>query len=535
MRFLSRFRTNIRYPISVAALAAAAAFVLAACGDSADQQDQQQDQQSASDSVQVEASQQTQQDAATQRNDTPSDQQQQAARQQQDQSPAEQQSQDDPQPSATVTRTPAGDDDDQDDELQAADVQTETEQEAPAQQVQQAEQDKPDQDSSDEGQPSGGSEQEQPAQQQEEAQEDPAAPPEPTAAEQLQLRAQEIAANATVSDLVDVTRWLNGEETSIALELAKGNVVLIDFWTYTCINCVRTLPFLTEWHDKYAPHGLRIFGVHTPEFDFERDPDNVLQAIEQYGIQYVVPQDNDYRTWRAFSNRYWPAKYLIGPTMDVRYQHFGEGDYLETELQIRAALEDAGADLSDVPVGTVAVAPVRDPTAERQTRELYAGTRRNYNRPYAAQEEYYLEANVAIDYTDIDTDEEDRANNFWYVHGLWRNEPESIVHARTTENLEDYFAFDFVARSVNVVMSPGEGGEPYDVFIEMDGRWLDPRDAGDDIRFDEQGRSFVRVTKYDLFRLVNIDVWSRHELKLSSNSDQFRIFAFTFGSYLGGE
>lgn len=357
---------------------------------------------------------------------------------------------------------------------------------------------------------------------------------------QLQARADEIAANGSVNDITGINRWLNGGETTIARELASGNVVLIDFWTYTCINCVRTLPFLREWHAKYGDRGLTIIGVHTPEFDFEKITANVVDSMEMYDIGWLVAQDNDWRTWRAFNNRYWPAKYLIGPAMDVRYQHFGEGDYLETEHEIRRALEAAGWDISDVPEGTVAVAPQRDPVSRGQTRELYGGTRRNYgSRQYAAQPEYYLEAGVAQLYTDFQGSLISRLNarehHKWYLQGLWRNDPEAIVHARTTENLEDYLAFKFTARTVNVVLTVAEGGEPFNVYIEMDGRWLQPNEVGADIRFDDEGRSYVRVTRNDLYRLVVLEEWSTHELKLRSNSDQLAIFAFTFGSYLGGE
>ena len=357
---------------------------------------------------------------------------------------------------------------------------------------------------------------------------------------ELEARAAAIAASGSVNDITGINRWLNGEATTIARELAKGNIVLIDFWTYTCINCVRTFPFLREWHAKYGDRGLTIIGVHTPEFEFEKLPENVLDSIEQYDIGWLVAQDNDFRTWRAFNNRYWPAKYLIGPAMDIRYQHFGEGDYLETEHEIRRAPLDAGWDVTDIPEGTTAVAPVRDPQSRGQTRELYGGTRRNYGSvQYAAQTAYYLEAGTAQHYTDVTGSLESRLqardHHKWYLQGLWRNEEEAIVHARTTENLEDYLAFKFTSRTVNVVLTLPEDGEPFNVYIEMDGRWLRPNETGADILFDGDGRSYVRVTRNDLYRLVVLDEWSTHELKLRSNSDQLAIFAFTFGSYLGGE
>ena len=171
----------------------------------------------------------------------------------------------------------------------------------------------------------------------------------------LLARAAAIRAEATTPDLTGLVDWLNGEPTTIARELAKGNVVLIDFWTFGCYNCQNTLPYLTAWDEKYREHGLVILGVHRPEFAYEEDPERIRDAIARYGIEYSVPLDNDARTWRAYRNRWWPAKYLIGPTdesaMGLRYRHIGEGRYQRTERQIRAALEAVGRDLSGVPIG----------------------------------------------------------------------------------------------------------------------------------------------------------------------------------------
>lgn len=171
----------------------------------------------------------------------------------------------------------------------------------------------------------------------------------------LLARAAAIRAEATTPDLTGLVGWLNGEPTTIARELAKGNVVLIDFWTFGCYNCQNTLPYLTAWDEKYREHGLVILGVHRPEFAYEEDPERIRAAIEQWDIEYSVPLDNDARTWRAYRNRWWPAKYLIGPAdeaaMGLRYRHIGEGRYLRTEREIRAALQAVGRDLSDVPIG----------------------------------------------------------------------------------------------------------------------------------------------------------------------------------------
>ncbi|MXX32646.1 MAG: redoxin domain-containing protein [Chloroflexi bacterium] len=174
-------------------------------------------------------------------------------------------------------------------------------------------------------------------------------------ARSLLAEAAAIRAAATTPDLIGLVGWLNGEPTTIARELAKGNVVLIDFWTFGCYNCRNTLPYLTAWDEKYREHGLVILGVHRPEFAYEEDPARIGEAIVQHGIEYSVPLDTDARTWRAYRNRFWPAKYLIGPTdeaqMGVRYRHFGEGRYERTERAIRAALQAVGRDLSGVPFG----------------------------------------------------------------------------------------------------------------------------------------------------------------------------------------
>ena len=388
--------------------------------------------------------------------------------------------------------------------------------------------------------PQADDEQDEPAELQEEEEEQAEEQREPTVDDRLQLRAEEISAQATTAELTGLNGWLNGAETTIALELAKGNIVLIDFWTYTCINCIRTLPFLTEWDRKYRDHGLVIIGVHTPEFAFEERIENVRAANAEHNVEYLVAIDNDYRTWRAFQNRWWPRKFLIGPTddspMGVRYDHIGEGHYEQTERAIREALEAVGKDLSDVPFGVSAPIPTRQGGTPRQTRELYMGWKRNVGSggPYAGQDAYFLTGR-GIDTQFFDVDRSEREHNFWYLEGLWRIEDEAIVHARTTDNLEDYVALLIRGRTANIVLTVAEDGAPFRVYVELDGRWLFPNEAGSHIQWDDEGRSYILVTENDLYRLVFLPEWSEHELTLRSDSDQFRLFAFTFGSYVGGE
>jgi thiol-disulfide isomerase/thioredoxin len=136
-----------------------------------------------------------------------------------------------------------------------------------------------------------------------------------------------------------IERWLNSPPLS--MQSLRGKVVLVDFWTYTCINCIRTLPHVKSWHEKYKDKGLVVVGVHTPEYPFERATANVQAAIKRFGIAYPVAQDNRYATWQAYANQYWPAVYLIDRQGRIAYTHFGEGAYEQTEARIRALLDEA--------------------------------------------------------------------------------------------------------------------------------------------------------------------------------------------------
>jgi thiol-disulfide isomerase/thioredoxin len=144
------------------------------------------------------------------------------------------------------------------------------------------------------------------------------------------------AAAGPAPEFTGIEKWLNSEPLS--MQQLRGKVVLIDFWTYTCINCVNTLPHVKHWHQKYKDQGLVVVGVHTPEYAFERSTENVKKALTRFQISYPVAQDNRYATWSAYSNRYWPAVYLIDRKGRIAYTHFGEGQYAQTEAAIQALL-----------------------------------------------------------------------------------------------------------------------------------------------------------------------------------------------------
>jgi hypothetical protein len=244
-------------------------------------------------------------------------------------------------------------------------------------------------------------------------------------------------------------------------------------------------------------------------------------------------------TWRAYRNRYWPAKYLIDKDGYIRYTHFGEGAYEETEEKIRELLAEAGVVLVDFEFKSL---PEReyDPKAiggnraMGLTRELYAGWERNYSAlmsggafpPYVRHQEYYQQPDVPREYTDPGVHE----NHYIYLQGEWRNGPESLVHTRATEDYEDYIAIMFYATSVNAVMSPGVTNR-YEVRVTLNDAPLEPGQAGVDIMWDDTGNSFLVVDEPRMYRIVEIPEFGGHELKLSSNSHDFRIFAYTFGAF----
>ena len=337
-------------------------------------------------------------------------------------------------------------------------------------------------------------------------------------------------------ELTGIAGWIN--TSPFTLESLRGKVVLIDVWTYTCVNCIRTLPYVRDWHSKYAESGLVIIGLHSPEFEFEKQENNVISAALNYGLTYPIVLDNNMDTWRALNNQFWPAKYLIDGDGYIRYTHFGEGDYLETELTIRELLEENGVSVSSIEPNLASEKTI-DPLArmstdimKRQTRELYAGFDRNYvtlqqgGTPYVRHIEYYSEPNIDIDYQSP----REYLNHHIYLQGLWRNTSESLKHARDTENYEDYLAIKFFARTVNVVM--GFENESYEVKVTMNGSPISKSHAGADIWYNTEDNSFVTVDRADMYKLIKLPEFEGHELKVSSNSSEFAVFAYTFGSYL---
>ena len=375
------------------------------------------------------------------------------------------------------------------------------------------------------------------------------APPPTLPADSMVVSADEIPA------IEGIDAWLNTDTALTIDELAAaGKVVLVDFWTYTCVNCIRTLPYLRDWWAQYEDDGLVILGIHAPEFEFEKDYQNVADAIATHNIGWPVAQDNNMTTWRNFENRYWPAKYLYNVRGEMIYSHFGEGAYGETEQRIRNALVEAGADLSDDPLN-LPEDQARDPAFQRAgnvlgraavTPELYAGWHRNFltaragRRPYVAQQEYFDailngasrgEATTGI--IDVTIPQQIEPHRL-YFQGEWSVEPERIRHARVTEDLEDYLALNYAAKSVNAVLT-SDSGEPYRVVITVDGAMMTQDNAGADVQWDDDGQSYVLVDEPRMYGLIdNPQYLPESTLTMRSNSDDFGLFAFTFGVYAEG-
>ncbi|MBI5621008.1 cytochrome c biogenesis protein DipZ [Candidatus Gottesmanbacteria bacterium] len=285
-------------------------------------------------------------------------------------------------------------------------------------------------------------------------------------------------------ELIPGGRWFNlpAGNTSLSIKGLRGQVVLIDFWTYTCINCIRTLPYLKLWHEKYKDKGLTIIGVHTPEFEFEKNPENVLRAIRDFGLTYPVMQDNDYATWNAYANRYWPAKYLIDKNGVIRYTHFGEGDYDETETKIQELLKEAGSLSQDLPMD--------NPTYRVQSRtpETYFGSLRG-------------------DYSRITTT------------GTWTVGEEYAMPAAGAK-----LSFRFDAAEVFLVTRPKTKGITGSIRVLLDGKLVTEKNAGADVV-----SGVVKVDADRLYKLIKLPAAGEHLLELEFLDGNLELYAFTFG------
>ena len=267
------------------------------------------------------------------------------------------------------------------------------------------------------------------------------------------------------------TGWLNSPPLTTA-DL-RGKIVLIDFWTYTCINWLRTLGYVRAWAEKYVDHGLVVVGVHTPEFPFERDVDNVRQAVKDMRVDYPVALDSDYSIWDAFSNRYWPAVYIADADGRIRHHHFGEGGYEECERVVQQLLRDAGRDA--IPDDLVSVADdgfeAQADWANLESPETYLG--------YGQAQHFASPGGAERDEPRAYTAPELRLNQ-WALSGDWTIGRGACV----LDGVDGRIAFRFHARDVNLVMGPPARGTSVPFVVLVDG---EPPGAAHGLDVDERG------------------------------------------------
>jgi cytochrome c biogenesis protein CcdA/thiol-disulfide isomerase/thioredoxin len=306
--------------------------------------------------------------------------------------------------------------------------------------------------------------------------------------------------------------WLNSPP--LTAEGLKGKVVVIDFWTYSCINCLRSIPYVKAWAEKYKDHGLVVIGVHTPEFAFERDVDNVRTAASDLKIGYPVAIDNDYKIWRAFDNEYWPAHYFIDAQGHMRYHHFGEGEYDESERVIQRLLAEAGN--TNVPTGLVAVnasgAEAAPSTNDDQSPETYLG----YNRA----DNFVSPGGIVTDESHVYTAATPQLNQ-WFLSGHWTVKAENA----TLDETGGRIVYRFHARDLHLVLGPAADGKPIKFRVTIDGA-APGADHGADTDADGQGV----VDGQRLYQLVRQSgAVSDRTFEIEFLDPRVQAYAFTFG------
>ena len=326
--------------------------------------------------------------------------------------------------------------------------------------------------------------------------------------------------NRKAPDFDGATGWINSPPVHAAS--LHGKVILVDFWTLSCINCIRTFPYLKAWDEKYRDKGLVIIGVHTPEFAFEQSSERVQEAVTTFGLRYPIALDNNRALWDGFANHWWPHKYLLDDTGRIRNEFIGEGDYDRVEQTIQRLLAErhGGPPAREI---TPVVAETTDPK-KIGTPEIYFGTSfvpdggtfALGNQPAGSIENqtvsYLLPEAAAM------------APNQFYLDGKW------AIRAEKAEFMgegQGRVLLSYEARAVNVVSEHPD--RPALVYVLYDGKPLTRSQAGPDVKFDAGGRSYVTVTSGRMYRLINDADYGRHQLELQTAEKGFAVYTLTFG------
>ena len=311
-------------------------------------------------------------------------------------------------------------------------------------------------------------------------------------------------------DLTGIAGYINTTPQELKSEM-KDKVVLYDFWTYSCINCLRTLPYLKAWNDKYADKGLLIIGVHSPEFEFEKDPNNVKMAAQKYGVTYPIVLDSDHATWDAFSNRYWPAEYITDDLGHIRHTHFGEGEYDQTEKVIQQLLDQRANRLGlNITTDHSLVNLQEHQFSEIQTPELYFGYEFMQDRNYFGNSEG-LQPEKIVSYT-IPSGLQ---NDHFYLDGQWQNLNDSMKLVSNNGKI----VLPYSAKDVHIVAS-GTGDT---IQVLLDGKVITSDDAGQDLN---DGKA--KISEHRLYNIISSKQQGSHTITIIAQPG-FQIYTFTFG------
>jgi thiol-disulfide isomerase/thioredoxin len=318
-------------------------------------------------------------------------------------------------------------------------------------------------------------------------------------------------------DFSKISEYINTKP--ISLYDLRDKVVLVDFWTYSCINCIRTIPYLNEWYDKYSDKGLVIVGIHTPEFEFEKNSENVKSAVQKFGIKYPVLQDNDKETWNEYDNRYWPRKYLVDDEGYIRYDHIGEGAYNETEKVIQSLLTERAAHLglkninlnTSQNIDTDARLESEDINFSKiKSPELYFGY--EFARAPLGNIEGF-KPNQSLFYS-LPEDSEIKPNVI-YLEGKWKNNPD---HMELQSN-NGSILLKYNSKSVNIV-----AGAKGNFTVTQDGKLIT-----NDLSKDSDSDGKVVVDEQRLYNLVTNKNYGEHTIVIDVKGQGSQIYTFTFG------
>jgi thiol-disulfide isomerase/thioredoxin len=310
--------------------------------------------------------------------------------------------------------------------------------------------------------------------------------------------------------------WLNSDRAWTMEELIENSIVLVDFWEYSCVNCLRTLPYLNTWHERYATMGLRIVGIHTPEFAFGREKSNVERAIRRYDIQYPVLLDNNQQNWYGFTTRAWPTKYLIDAQRRLRYTSVGEGNYGATEAMIQSLLRELHGDDVELPPLMEPLRPTDVPGAVcyPSTPELYAGY---------AHGRLGNPGDFGLDAVRHFEPMAERETGKLYFEGAWFGAQE---HSESAD-ADALLRVPYRAAELNIVMASTDG-TPLRVHLLHDGSPIALDEAGEDVIVDSEMGTYVMVSAPRMYSITLNPDFGAHEITLEPSRAGLRVYAFTF-------